>query len=117
MSEEFNEQTNEKHLKYQRLIKFGTLLLQKLHAGETNINVSSWVTDSIDHILPVMPLDIPEYNKSVELLSLYQDTYLRAKVGFDDTATAAYFRNNETSTLLKVKSGVNGRLASLKTSR
>jgi hypothetical protein len=41
-------------------------------------------------------------------VAFYQDTNLRAKVGFDDTATAAYLRNNETSTLLKVKSGVNG---------
>ena len=41
-------------------------------------------------------------------VAFYQDTNLRAKVGFDDTATAAYLKNNETSTSLKVKSGING---------
>ena len=41
-------------------------------------------------------------------VAFYQDTNLRAKVGFDDTATAAYLKNNETSTELKVKSGMNG---------
>ena len=76
MADKHNEQTNSFCLEYQRLIKFGTILLQKIHAGETNINISLWATDSIDHILSVMPIDIPEYKKIEELKYLYQKTYL-----------------------------------------
>ena len=76
MADKHNEQTNSFCLEYQRLIKFGTILLQKIHTGDTNINISLWATDSIDYILSVMPIDIPEYKKLEELKCLYQKTYL-----------------------------------------
>ena len=72
----------------------------KLNVGTGGIRA----THDIDEVVQLTNTDV---NGDVSV-AFYQDTNLRAKVGFDDTATAAYLRNNETSTLLKVKSGING---------
>jgi len=63
---------NEIRGKYHLLIQRGKYILHCIGKGILKVEVHSWIVAAADHILPIMPLEIPEYQEIKDIRDAYQ---------------------------------------------
>lgn len=57
--------------RYVLLIRKGEYILNCIRVGNLQVDLHTWIIEAADHIIPIMPLDIPEYKEVNEIRKLY----------------------------------------------
>jgi len=61
---------------YGLLLRQGQHVLNCIRAGNLQIDVHAWIVEAADHIIPIMPFDIPEYQQINDIRKLYHDSQI-----------------------------------------